>query len=588
MLSRFFLFFCVVSQLAGATTFFPLQDVKPGLRGIGRTVFQGNRVENFDVEILGVLQNAGPKQAIILAKLSGGPLAETGVLQGMSGSPVYIEGKLLGAIALGFPFSKEPIAGIQPIEQMIRDSTATTEVEPRKPKSYSELASAELQQLAAIQVSPASTYPSRLRAISTPLALGGFSESTLRAFSNGLRGLGFDPQEGAGTGAPTSTTYTGTVEPGSMISVQLMTGDLNVSADGTVTHIDGKRVYAFGHRFLTTGTTDLPFARSDVLALLPSMNTSFKISAPRELVGSMTNDRSTAVSGEIGRPAHLVPLEVTMTGATGLHRYNIRLVNDRLLTPFLTQMALFSIVDSTERMAGAGSLRVDGRVEFEGNVPPLDLSNAFASDSNVALSATVNLVVPLAYALQTGFSELRPKHISFTIRSDEKKDQLQIDQVWLSQREARPGETITINSVLAGENGFQVQKAVQYRIPVGAPVGRLYFTVSDANLLNFSQLAGLTPTSVRSPRQLIEILNDIRPSDKAYVRVWRQEPSFGLPGADLTDPPPSVAMVLSRNSSSVGGGGLVLSSGAEIAEIPVLADGFVVSGSKTVQLDIKE
>jgi hypothetical protein len=558
------------------------------MKGVGRTVFQGGRIEEFQVEILGVLQNSGPKQSIILARLSGGPLANTGVLQGMSGSPVYIQGKLIGAVALGFPFSKEPIAGIQPIEQMIGDAGSPSESALPGPKSYTEVAAAALHPFETAPLESNQISSAKLKPIATPLAFGGFTESALRIFSSGLRALGFDAQQGAGTGSPTTSTYSGTVQPGSMISVQLMTGDLNISADGTVTYVDGKKVYAFGHRFLTAGTTDLPFARAEVVALLPSVNTSFKISAPRELVGSMTTDRSTAVTGEIGRPARMVPLEVGVDGSTGQHNYKIQIVNDRLLTPFLTQMALFTILDSTERMAGAGSLRVDGRVEFEGNAPPLDLTNAFAADTNVVLQATVNLAVPISYVLQTGFRDLRPKRISFKIRSDEQKRELQVDQVWLSQREARPGDTVTLNCVLAGESGNQVQKSAQYRVPVGAPVGRLFFTVSDANILNFGDLAGLSPSSVRSPRQLIEILNGIRPNDNAYVRVWRQQPSFALPGADLTDPPPSVAMVLSKNSSSVGGAGLTASSGAKIGEIQIPAGGYVVSGSKTVQLDIKE
>lgn len=572
----------------GAEAFFPLRDIKPGMRGIGRTVFQGSRVEEFQVEILGVLQNSGPKQSIILARLSGGPLAETGVLQGMSGSPVYIDGKLVGAVALGFPFSKEPIAGIQPIEQMVSGTEGSDQAADAAPKSYAEVAAAERHGFGLPVSEASSTFSSPLRDIATPLALGGFTESTLATFSTGLRALGFDAQQGAGTGSPTTAGYTGTVQPGSMISVQLMTGDLNISADGTVTHVDGKKVYAFGHRFLTTGSTDLPFARAEVIALLPSTNTSFKISAPRELVGSMVSDRSTAVRGEIGRAAHMVPLEVTVDGATGQHSYKIQLVNDRLLTPFLTQMALFTILDSTERMAGAGSLQVDGKVEFEGNAPPLDLANAFAADTSVVLQATMNLAVPISYVLQTGFRALRPKRISFRIHSVEQKRELAIDQIWLSQHEARPGDVVTLNCVLSGEGGTQVQKSTQYRVPVGAPNGRLFFTVSDANILNFGDVAGLSPSSVRSPAQLIDILNNMRPNDKAYVRVWRQQPSFALPGADLTDPPPSIAMVLSKSSSSVGGAGLAVSSGAKIDELQIPAGGFVVSGSKTVQLDIKE
>jgi len=573
----------------GATTFFPLKDVKPGLKGVGKTVFAGGRVVEFQVDILGVIENTSPKQSIVLAKLSGGPLAETGVIQGMSGSPVYIDGKLLGAVALGFPFSKEPIAGIQPIEQMIGDTPARTSAQSLSRTSYRQFASDMLDKFKPSLAALTPASQPELRDISTPLAFSGFTEETVRAFGSRLRALGFEPETGIGGGSPTTKEYTGTVHPGDMISVQLMNGDLNVGADGTVTYVDGKKIYAFGHRFLDAGLTDLPFARAEVLTLLPNLNASFKISAPRELVGSITSDFSTAVAGEIGRPAHLVPMHVVVKGLTGAHDYNINVANDRLLTPVLTQMALFSTIDATERSTGAGSLRVDGHIEFEGNDPPLDVSNVFTADSAVALQAAITLVTPLSFAMQSGFHNLKPKKISFVVEPSEQKRQLQIDEVWLSKREAHPGDTIDITCVLSGEHGQRIQKAVGYRVPIGAPVGRLFFTVSDGNLLNFSELAGLTPESARSGRQLVGILNGIRPNDKAYVRIWRQEPSFQLPGADLTDPPPSAAIVLSKSSSSVGGGGsMFIARGSQVAELSISAGNYVISGSKTVQLEIKE
>jgi hypothetical protein len=568
------------------TPFFPLRDVKPGLTGVGRTVFHGSKVEEFQVEILGVLKNSAPKQSIILARLTGGPLSQAGVMQGMSGSPVYIDGKLLGAVALGFPFSKEAVTGIQPIEQMIGNTAPGPESHPPG-KPYGELAKNWENQFSSELA--ASAGAPEMRPISTPLAFGGFTESTVRNFSAALRKFGFEPQSGLGSGSPSTDRYTGTVEPGSMISVELMSGDLNVSADGTVTYVDGKKVYAFGHRFLANGTTDLPFARAEVLTLLANLNSSFKISAARELVGSITSDLSTAVAGEIGRAAHLVPLHIEVRDRSRQHEYNIKLIDDRLFTPFLTQMALFSALDATERTAGAGTLSVHGRIEFQGATPPLEFENVFAADSNAALAGTFNLVVPLAFSQQTGFAGLQIKNMSFRFDASEQKRQVEVQDVWLSKTEAHPGDSIDINCVLGGEDGFQVRKTATYKVPIGAPVGRLLFTVSDANSLNFSELAGLSPASAHSARQLVGLLNQIRPNDKAYVRVWRQQPSFALPGADLTDPPPSAAIVLSRSSSAMSSGGvLALSRGAQIAELPISLGDYAVTGSKTVQVEVKE
>jgi SpoIVB peptidase S55 len=574
---------------SAATAFFPLRDVKPGLKGVGKTVFQGSRVEEFQVEILGVLENASPKQSIILARLSGGPLDKAGVMQGMSGSPIYIDGKLLGAVALGFPFSKEAIAGIQPIEQMI-GNTAPPLATPTARVIYSQLAKTWSRQFQPGPVAVnAAASPPELRAISTPLAFSGFTDSAISFFSTALRNLGFEPQSGVGSGAPTTTQYVGHVEPGSMISVELMSGDWNVTADGTVTYIDGNKVYAFGHRFLASGSTDLPFARAEVLTLLPNLNSSFKISTARELVGSLTSDSSTAVAGEIGRPAHLIPMHIEVRDPRRTNEYNINMIDDRLFTPLLAQMALYSTIDATERSAGAGTMRVRGQVEFDGSVPPLRFNDVFAADSNTALQASFNLVVPLAFSLQAGFRDLRVKKLSFSFDASEQKRQLEIQDVWLSKTEAKPGDTIDVSCLLAGENGLEVRKTAGYKIPIGAPTGRLLFTVSDASMLNFGELAGLSSSSAHSARELVQILNEIRPNDRAYVRVWRQEPSFALPGADLTDPPPSAALILSKSSSAFSAGNsILLSRGAQVAELPISPGDYAVTGSKTVQVEVKE
>jgi hypothetical protein len=576
---------------ARSQTFFPLQDVRPGLRGIGRTVFEGNRVEEFQVEILGVLENLTPKQTIILARLSGGPLAETGVMQGMSGSPVYIGGKLLGAIALGFPYSKQPIAGIQPIQQMLSDSRFPNSTAVPIPAPQKDLPHPPES------VEPSSGPPasfSNLTAISTPLALTGFSPRTLQVFTPDFRRLGFEPQQGVSGGSPTSQAYTGTVVPGSMISVQLLSGDLSVSADGTVTYVDGKHVYAFGHRFLDAGSTELPFARADVVATVPTLNTSFKLTSPREWVGTIVSDRSTAIAGEIGRPAQMVPLTISVISAEmGTHDYHFRVVRDRLLTPFITQTAIFSTIDATERTLGSGTLRLGGRVEFEGDLPPLLVQDIFVSDSGLAQQVASDAVVTLGFLLGGGFTDLHIKDIAFRLEPVEKKRQLHIAQVWASRHDVHPGDSVEVTALLQGENGLELTRSATYNVPVGAPLGALNITVSDANGLNTPDFAGLTQSQLRTPRQLIEAINAFRGSGAAYVRVWRQEPAFTLsgplPGGELTDPPPSVMLILADQSASASSNAaLTLTRGSGVAEVKIPLDGYVVTGSKTVQVEVHE
>jgi hypothetical protein len=292
--------------LPAQTSFFPVKDIRPGMHGVGRTVFSGNRIDDFQVEILGVLDNIGPKESLILARLSGGPLEHTGVMQGMSGSPVYIDGKLVGAVALAFPFSKDPIAGIRPIEDMVRPVALAA-----APRAAIRLADADLTRSLP---RPAAALPgdARMIDIATPVNFGGFGRAALDAFAPQLRALGLEPRQGITSGGkiPAGMGNPANLKPGSMISVELLSGDLSVGADGTVTHIDGRRVYAFGHRFLAVGATSLPFARSEVITLLPNVNTSFKLSAAREWMGAINLDGDTAVSGELGQRARMVPVSI--------------------------------------------------------------------------------------------------------------------------------------------------------------------------------------------------------------------------------------------------------------------------------------
>ncbi len=579
---------------SAAQEIFPLRDIRPGLHGVGRTVFHGDRIEDFQVEIIGVLENAGPNQSVIIAKLSGGPLQETGVLEGMSGSPVYIDGKLAGAVALGFAFAKETIAGIQPIEQMIADATFTP---PAEARTSLDLTHRAVSWLDAVRLPARSSIPlpaGNLTEILTPISLSGFTPATLQTFAADFRRLGFEPQQGVSGATTTSQRPSRALAPGSMISVELTSGDMSIRADGTITYVKGNRIYAFGHQFLDSGETELPFTRAEVVGLVPTLSTSFKVSAAREWAGTITSDRSTAIAGEIGRPSHTIPVTIGVHSATGDRNYHFRVVNDRLLTPFLTQTVIFSTIDATDRTLGAGTLRLNGRVNFEGDIPPLVIQDVFVSDSGLAQQAAADAVVSLAFALGADFSDLRIASVEFRLEAFETKRQLQISQVWTSAHEVRPGQTVEITALLSGGNGVEFLRTATYRVPIGAPAGELNFTVSDANGLNFPEFAGLSASSFRTPQRMIGDLNRFRASDAAYVRVWRQEPSFSVSGpptrGDLSDPPPSAALILANSSASVSTSvPVTVLRGSDVAELAMLASGYAVSGgSKTVQVEVKE
>jgi len=563
-IARFFAALLVASTLGAAPAIFPLKDIRAGQHGVGRTVFSGSRIEEFQVEILGVLENIGPRQSIILARLSGGPLAQTGVMQGMSGSPVYIDGKLIGAVALGFEMAKEPICGIRPIEEMLR-------VEPD-----------QKQQRAS--VTPREQFLSgeaRLTELATPVSFSGFTAATLEHFAPQLRLLGMDPRQGVSSGGrlPDALGDPKKLEPGSMISVQLLSGDMNVGADGTVTMIDGNKIYAFGHRLLAAGGTELPFARSDVLALLPALSSSFKISQPREWMGTITEDRNSAISGLTGQRARMIPIEIKM----GANTYRMGMIQDRVLTPLVAQMAVFSAIDSTARTIGAASYTVRGQLNFDSGSVKLD--NVYSGDVSVSTSASLGIVTPLSYAMTSGFDALKLKDIKLEIGTLDQRRQMQIADV-VAPRRVRPGEEMEIAVILSGENGTETTRKVRYRVPVGAETGPLYLTAGDATASNLADLQAAYGTTFKSPAQVLNMLNGLRTNTSAYLRVWRSGPSYTVEGRELPDPPASIAMILGR--AQPGGPSFSNVRGAELAEIEVASGGNVVTGTKTIQVEVRE
>ncbi len=331
----------------------------------------------------------------------------------------------------------------------------------------------------------------------------------------------------------------------------------------------------------------MPFSRAEVLTLLPVMSSSFKISAPKETMGSILQDRNTAIAGELGRAATLAPVSISVSrGGRRLDSYQMQMVDDRFLSPLLVQMAVFSTIDATERTVGASSFRVTGEVEFQGSAAPLKLNNMYAADTGSAMIASLSTAIPLAYVLQSGFDSLQVKKVAIDIESFDAKMQLQIDNVYVNRREVRPGEKVELTAIMVGDNGTETARKVEYQVPVGATPGPLLFTVADGmttNLTEFRQIIGMQPKSVA---QLLSTVNNLRANTKAYVRVWRPEPAFELEGEDFPDPPPSVALILAGTQTALGS--VSQTRNSKLAELEIGAGNCAITGSKTIQVEVKE
>jgi len=554
------------TNLYGQPSIFPLSELKAGQKGVGRTVFSGTTITNFDVEILGVLENSGPKQSLILGRLSGGPLATTGVMQGMSGSPVWVNGRLVGAVAFAFPFAKEAIAGIRPIGEIL--ASTTSQASPRAAKAGGRAGGRFGE--------------AQLEEIATPVAFDGFTQRTLDEFAPQLRDWGFSPRQALGSGGrPGAMGDPKLLAPGSMISVQLMTGDMNAGADGTVTWIDGKKIYAFGHRFLSVGDTELPFARAEVLALLPSLTTSFKISTAREWMGAITSDRNAAVAGELGRVAKLLPMRISVNGQ---HRYQVNVAPHRFLAPLMVQMAAFSALDATERSFGSATIGVRGQIEFEDGLPPVKLANQYTGDFSVIGVAALSAATPLATILEGVLPGLRLKGIELNFTVSEERRQWRIDTAWSDHRQAAPGDTLELTVGLSAENGREERKKIRYTVPTGAKSGTLYFTAGDAPTLNAFELRNLFSGGTlagKTPAEMIALLNRQRSNGNLYIRVFRADPSYGAGPVELPGLPPSVALSIAKNTPPPP------PTGSLVAELAIDCGPVVVTGSKSFEVEVR-
>jgi hypothetical protein len=351
-----------------------------------------------------------------------------------------------------------------------------------------------------------------------------------------------------------------------------------------VTHVDGNRVYAFGHRFLSVGNTELPFTTASVVALLSNLSTSFKIAASGQPLGAITGDYNAAVSGEIGRKAKMAPVSITVMGAARESRYRMDVIQDQMLSPLLLQMMVYSALDASERTLGSSSVRLRGIVKFEGAPDPVRIDNMYSGDFNVPLVASLGTALPVAYALQNTVDTLKLHSVELTLDAVPEKKQFSIENVWTSRRQVRPGEAFDISVLLVGDGNRELVEQVRYEVPVGAPVGPLNITVADGPTTNASEGRVYSLAQPRPASQVIPLLNSLRGSTRGYVRLWRQDPTYTLEGQELPAPPPSVGMILARLPVAAA----VPGRSAAVAEIPFDAADAVISGSKTIQVEVRE
>jgi hypothetical protein len=581
---------------------FPLSEVRPGLKGTARTVFSGSDTQEFNVEILGVLPGfPGPRQSAIIAKLSGSNVEKTGVFAGMSGSPVYIDGKIVGAIAFSFPFSKEPIAGITPIKQMIDifNQGADEKARPKEPRpvSFAQLAGTDwkpnLPKPAVSSVSllaPVSAgspllplIGQQMTPIATPLVFSGISQESLSTFAPQLIASGLLPVSGVGGSAsitPLAEVNGNTFPAGSSISVQLVRGDYSLAAAGTVTMRDGDRIYAFGHPFLSLGASDMPMSESSVVTVIANMNNSFKLAVPGQMVGAISQDRATGIFGLLRRAPKMIPVKVNLhTSRDRTETYSYEVVSDSFLTPILLNITVFNTITSSERVLGESTITMTGEIRVKGQ-EPIQIDRRFSAN-NSPVQAAGSIAAPVGSLLNSGFDDVQLDGITLDISSSETKYAGTLERITLDRTEVRRGEKVEVQAYVRTESGKQFVQRIPVQIPEDAALGQLLVFVGDGGALQEG-----SPAKVFVPQdlsQLVRAINTVKKSDRLYVKLFRITPGAVIGTSELPSLPPSMVATLNSDRTSGGYTPTVLSPVYE-TELPPAE--FVISGRQLIAIEV--
>ncbi len=570
------------AALPARTPLMPVDEVRPGMIGRGVTVFAGTAREEFTAHILGVLENVmGPRRHLILARLEGGPLAQTGVIAGMSGSPVYIDGRLIGAVGYSLgAFTREPIAGITPIAEMV-DATATDAARRPLPPIAASLpldphTMVEVMRRAFAAPRPFAERPDELRTlagsaldhlgvqlkpIATPVSLGGFSGEANALLSGLLREAGFVPVA-AGAAPSTTPAPEGPLQPGDAVGVTLVGGDLMLGATGTVTHVDGDRVYAFGHPFYNLGPTAFPMTRAYVHTLIPSLFASTKVASPGEVIGAIRQDRATAILGRLGPAPEQVPFRITLESERGPSRtFSVTLANDQLFTPLLAYVTVLNVLQSYERQVGAATFFVRGEARVKGH-GAIAIDDIFAGDSP-SLSAAASVATPMMVLLRNDLAPVELEGVDLTIVSTEQPRTAAIERVWLDDTRLRAGGTVNLKVLMRSYRGEESVRTIPVTIPATAR-GPFTLLVSDGTrLAQWEQREWRQALETQSVAQLIRVFNTTRRNNRLYVRLVRQEAGAVVRGEPLPALPPSALAVLEADRS---GGSFTPLRSAVVAE----------------------
>ena len=575
------------SQPPKTTQTIPVGQIHTGMRGVAYTVFQGTKPESMDVEVLGVLKNMnGPKGDIILVRLHGAKAEYTGVVAGMSGSPVYFDGKLAGALAFRIgEFSKEPIAGVTPIADMLEINALD--------KSPGGISSAAVSPVnTATQTSgpgepatlPLQNVANYLKPIEAPLVFNGFSEEAVKLFAPQFAASGIVPVMGAGSSSDEKQPEP--LEPGSAVSAVLVRGDMDIAATCTVTYIDPQRLLACGHPLLQFGSVDLPMTKADVLATLPSPLNAFKIVNTTEPAGAFVQDRHTGIMGILNKEPEMIPVTLNIHNGSATKEIHYEVLNNPRLSPVAMMATVFNALHGINDYGEETTYRLNGLISVKG-YPQVKLQNMFAptdAGQPAAFLAALSLGDRFGRIYDNPFDVPAVTSVKLDFDLVKERRQARLEGARTDLTEARPGDEITVETVLAPYRGERVIRQILIKIPTSASKGPLRILVSDGDTLDRMRRGMPMMARKLDLASTIALLNKEHSNNRVYVSLLEADPEAMVGDKVMPTLPLSVMNIMDGMRGTQEMVVLGESSVNEVATPPL---DFVVAGAQILTITIK-
>ena len=567
----------------------PVDQIHAGMQGVAYTVFQGVKPEPMDFEVLGVLRNVnGPRGNIILIRLHGSKVEYTGVVAGMSGSPVYIDGKLAGALAFRIgEFSKEPIAGVTPIADMLEinalDKSPAEEASAVKPVVTTAGKTAAPGDATSFSGS-VQNLANYLTPIETPLVFSGFSEEAVRQFAPQFASAGIVPVMGAGSVSEEKQPEP--LEAGSAVSAVLVRGDMDIAATCTVTYIDPQRLLACGHPLLQFGSVDLPMNKAQVLATLPSPLNAFKIVNTTERAGVSVQDRHTGILGVLGKQPEMIPVTLTIHGGGAAKEFHYEVLNNPRLSPVAIMATVFNALHGVNEYGEEITYRLNASINVKG-FPEVGLRNMFTPGENgqpAAMAAALSLGERFGRIYDNPYNAPAVNSVKLDFDLVRERRWARLESARTDVTEARPGDQIIVETVLAPYRGERVVRQIAVKIPTSASKGNLRILVSDGETLD-----RVNRTNPAFGRKLdlastIALLNKEHANNRLYVSLLEADPEARVADKVMPTLPISVMNVM---DGMRGNQEMIVSAESNVDETATPSLDYVVSGAQLLTVTIK-